>query len=109
MLWNCGSEKPQEGTASAEQMSLEVNESEISEDEISKKGEEEASGEDAKADENEENSSVAEDATDKKANTKPSNNGWADMKLEEETYYFGTVEEGDIVKHSFKFEDACKH
>ena len=119
LLWACADEKPQDSEPSAEKMSLKVDAT----DEVETEEENASSASSDINEETEENDETSEgfskaDIKTRSAETtinikdepldvrvEASNDGWADMVIEEETYYFGTVEEGDIVKHTFKLKN----
>ena len=117
LLFSCASEKPQDNEPSAEKMSLKVDADD--EDKVRASQEEEITEEETVlSEDNNENITNTETSTDavRAARTdvsyddidvrvEASNDGWADMFFEEETFYFGTIEEGDVVKHSFKFNN----
>jgi hypothetical protein len=110
IAFGCSEEKGDNETPSAEKMSLKVEEN------ANKIAEEPNNEEEASDEVNVDNSeSITEKGV--KENTSPtkaattdydlavSSGGRAYITFEEDSYFFGEIEEGDLVKHTFKFQN----
>jgi len=97
-------EQTEKETPSTEKISLETgNASKSIVEEVKNDMQEEVNEKEGSEETNEAAETVA-DANNQIASTK----GQAYITFEEESYFFGEIEEGDIVKHTFKFKNDGK-